>query len=150
MLLFLRRVQQDSHEHLLQSKFQQSRDSIFFFFFFKKITSQQLLVYSERKCPLTSQHQLKPLFLKKIKVENKLKVSQLENEGLMCLQRATHFQGWGSKKKKAGWGWLLASLLVNDGSFRLLRVRKRQRKKKRPSARINHCHIIRWILIGRK
>lgn len=102
----------------------------FFFFFLKKITSQQLLVYSERKCPSTSQHQLKPLFLKKIKVENKLKLSQLENEGLMCLQRATHFQGWGSKKKKAGWGWLLASLLVNDGSFRLLRVRKRQRKKK--------------------
>lgn len=44
--------------------------SIFYFIFFKKITSQQL-------------------FVKKIKVENKLKVSKLENEWLMCLQRAT-------------------------------------------------------------
>lgn len=84
----------------------------FILFFFKKITSQQL-------------------FVKKIKVENKLKVSKLENEWLMCLQRATlTFKDEVARKKKAGWGWLLASLLVNDGSFRLLRVRKRQRKKK--------------------
>lgn len=72
---------------------------------------------------------IKTSFSKKIKVENKRFIAG-EWMADVFAKSDSHFQGWGSKEKKAGWGWLLASLLVNDGSFRLLRVRKRQRKKK--------------------
>lgn len=125
MLLFLRCVQQDSHEHLLQSKFQVQS------FFFKENHKPTTFGLFRKKMPIDITAPIKTSFSKKNQGGKQTKrFTAGEWRADVFAKSDSHFQGWGSKKKKAGWGWLLASLLVNDGSFRLLRVRKRQRKKK--------------------